>query len=741
MKPKSQKVEIPIIGMTCANCALTIERSLKKKVPGLISANVNPATERASVEFDPKLADLKVIADVVEWAGYKAVLPGEADEEEKERKKEIQRERTAFWVGVGFTVPLFFLSMGRDFNLIGAWAHQPWVNWLFLALAAPVQFYTGLGFYTGGFKSLRNRSANMDVLVAMGSSVAFFYSLAVIVVPMIAPGLSIGAHVYFETAAMIITLIKLGKMLEVMAKGRTSAAIRKLMDLAPKIAHVIDADGNEKDVPADQVRRGDVVIVKPGEAIPVDGEVIGGESSVNESMLTGESIPVDKKEGDEIFGATVNQQGLLKVKATGVGSETALAQIIRLVRAAQGSKAPIQRLADRVSGVFVPAIIGIAILTFALWWGFGGEFVPAMLRMVAVLVIACPCALGLATPTAIMVGTGKGAQMGILFKSSEALETAHKLDTIMFDKTGTITEGKPVLTDWISLEDGDKGLILAASAERGSEHPIAKAVVEGAEGKGLKLKEPGDFKAVSGFGVTATVNGKDVKVGKPDWFKLSGTIKSQVDELASQGKTVMVAEVDGKVAGLLAVADQAKPSSSEAVARLRELGLQTVMLTGDNERAAQAIAQKVEIDRVIAGVLPEKKEFYIKQYQRDGRRAAMVGDGINDAPALARADVGIAIGTGTDIAMEASDITLVGGDLAGVARAIKLSKATMRTIKQNLFWAFAYNTALVPLAAGVFAAVGLLPGFILHPMLAAGAMAFSSVTVVLNSLRLSRKKI
>jgi len=736
-----KKVELPIVGMTCANCALTIERSLKRKVPGLISANVNFATERASVEFDSKLADLRVIADVVERAGYKAVLPSEKDAEQEAREKEVRRERTAFWVGVGFTLPLFILSMSRDFGLVGAWAHQPWVNWLFLALAAPVQFFTGLGFYIGGFKSLRNRSANMEVLVAMGSSVAFFYSLAVIVVPLIAPGLTIGEHVYFETAAMIITLIKLGKMLEVMAKGRTSAAIRKLMDLAPKIAHVIDADGNEKDVPADQVRRGDVVIVKPGESIPVDGKVITGISSVNESMLTGESIPVDKKEGAEVFGATVNQQGLLKIKATGVGSETALAQIIRLVKAAQGSKAPIQRLADRVSGVFVPTIIGIAIVTFALWWGLGGEFVPAMLRMVAVLVIACPCALGLATPTAIMVGTGKGAQMGILFKSSEALETAHKLDTVMFDKTGTITEGKPVLTDWLPLDNGDEGLVLAASAERGSEHPIAKAVVEGAKGKGAKLKEPRDFKAVSGFGVTATVNGKDVKVGKPDWFKLNKGIKGKVEELASAGKTVMVVEVDGKVKGLLAVADEEKPSSHEAVASLKFLGLVPVMLTGDNERAAQAIAQKVGIDRVIAGVLPEKKEFYIKQYQKDGRRAAMVGDGINDAPALARADVGIAIGTGTDIAMEASDVTLVGGDLAGVAKAIKLSKATMRTIKQNLFWAFAYNVALVPLAAGVFAAVGLLPGFILHPMLAAGAMAFSSVTVVLNSLRLSRKRI
>lgn len=739
--PRSTKVQLPIRGMTCANCALTIERSLKKKVPGLLDVNVNLATEQASVEFDPSRTDLEHIARVVEWAGYRAVLPDEADEEEKERKKEIQRERTAFWVGVAFTVPLFVLSMGRDFGLLGEWSHAAWVNWLFLALATPVQFYTGLGFYIGGFKSLRNRSANMDVLVAMGSSVAYFYSLAVIVVPMIAPGLVIGDHVYFETAAMIITLIKLGKMLEARAKGRTSAAIRKLMDLAPKIAHVVDADGNQRDIPAEEVKKGEIVIVKPGEAIPVDGEVIGESSSVNESMLTGESIPVDKKGGDQVFGATVNQQGLLRIEATGVGQETALAQIVRLVRQAQGSKAPIQRLADKVSGVFVPVIIGIAALTFALWWGLGSEFVPAMLRAVAVLVIACPCALGLATPTAIMVGTGRGARMGILYRSAQALETAHKLDVVMFDKTGTITEGRPRLTDWVSL-DGDDWLALAASAERGSEHPIARAIVEGVKERGLTLGDPGDFKAVSGFGVEAKVDTKRVKVGKPDWFKLDKEVKIKVDELASAGKTVMVVEIEGSIAGLLAVADQEKPSSHEAITDLRKLGLETVMLTGDNQRAAKAIADKVGIDTVIAGVLPDKKELYINEYQKDGRRAvAMVGDGINDAPALARADVGIAIGTGTDIAMEASDITLVGGDLAGVAKAIKLSHITMRTIRENLFWAFFYNTALVPLAAGVFAVIGLLPHFILHPMLAAGAMAFSSVTVVLNSLRLSRKKI
>lgn len=738
-KRAGRKVELPIRGMTCANCALTVERSLKRKLPGLISVNVNLATENATVEYDPRKANLEDIAGIVQWAGYHAVLPGEKDAEEKERERRIQRERTAFWVGVGFTLPLFILSMGRDFGILGHWAHSPWVNWLFLALATPVQFYTGFRFYTGGFKSLRSGSASMDVLVALGSSVAYLYSVAVIVLPLVSPGTSIGNHVYFETAAMIITLIRLGKMLEAAAKGRTSAAIRKLMDLAPKTAHLVQQDGSERDVPVERLKKGDVVLVRPGESVPVDGVIIDGESSVNESMLTGEAIPVDKKPGEEVFGATLNQQGLLRIEATGVGSETALAQIVKLVKDAQGSKAPIQRLADKVSGVFVPVIIAIAVVTFGLWWGLGGQFVPAMLRAVAVLVIACPCALGLATPTAIMVGTGRGARMGILFRSAEALETAQKLDTVMFDKTGTITEGRPQLTDRISLDGSDEWLRFAASAERGSEHPLARAIVEGVRERGTALSDPQEFKAVSGFGVEAVIEDRKVRVGKPDWFKFTAEIKEEVDELASQGKTVMVVEIEGNVAGLLAVADQEKTSSREAVADLRKLGLETVMLTGDNRRAARAIAEKVGIDKVIAGVLPDTKEKYVHEYQEKGRRAGMVGDGINDAPALARADVGIAIGSGTDIAIEASDITLVKGDLRDVAKAIRLSKATMSTIRQNLFWAFFYNVALVPLAAGVFAAVGLLPHFILHPMLAAGAMAFSSVTVVLNSLRLARK--
>ena len=739
-------VEFPVTGMTCANCAMTIERALKKKVPGVVNASVNFASERASVEYTPSLATIDDMIAAIEKAGYGAIRPDEIlegeDVEMAARNAEIRDQTRRFLVGALFTVPLFFLSMGRDFGFFGLWSHAVWVNWLFFALATPVQFYTGLGFYIGGWKSVKGGSANMDVLVALGSSAAYFYSLAVLVLP------GVGEHVYFETSAVIITLIKLGKLLEVRAKGKTSTAIRKLMDLAPKLAHVEDEDGQVREVPADQVRPGDIVVVKPGERISVDGVVAFGESAVDESMLTGESIPVDKTEGDEVFGATVNQQGLLKVKATGVGSQTALAQIIRLVRQAQGSKAPIQRLADKVSAVFVPVIIVIAAITLGVWWVVGGEFVPGMIRMVAVLVIACPCALGLATPTAIMVGTGKGAGMGILFKNSEALETAHRLNTVMFDKTGTITKGEPALTDWIPLDgEGKQALILAASAEAGSEHPIAKAVVEGTRQWSLPLEKIEDFQAASGFGVKAQVSGRKVRVGKPAWFEDKGPLPQRVAELvqqkASQGKTVMLVEVEGRLAGLLAVADEAKEDAREAVAGLRRMNITPVMLTGDNERAAKAIAGKVGIERVVAGVLPDQKEEIVRQTHDKGEIVAMVGDGINDAPALARADVGVAIGSGTDVAMEASDITLVGGELSSVARAIELSKATMRTIKQNLFWAFFYNATLVPLAAGVLHTVSWVPGIIrdLHPAMAAGAMALSSVTVVMNSLRLGRRRI
>ncbi|MBU4575432.1 MAG: cadmium-translocating P-type ATPase, partial [Proteobacteria bacterium] len=659
--------------------------------------------------------------------------------EAQARAAELAAQRRFFWVGVAFTLPLFVISMSRDFGLLGAWAGAAWVNWLFFALATPVQFYTGGGFYVGGYKSVKGGAANMDVLVALGSSAAYFYSIAVLLVP------GLGHHVYFETSAVIITLIKLGKLLEAKAKGQASAAIRKLMDLAPKMARVIDENGNEKQVPAGSVQKGQTVVVKPGEAIPVDGTVLSGDSAVNESAMTGESIPVDKHQGDQVFGATVNQQGLLKIKATGVGSETALAQIIRLVRQAQGSKPAIQRLADQVSAVFVPTIIILALITLVVWWIMTGQFVPAMIRMVAVLVIACPCALGLATPTAIMVGTGKGAGLGILFKNSEALETAHKLTMVMLDKTGTITKGEPQLTDWLPLGlGGDEALSLAASTESGSEHPIAQAVVVGAKDKGAAISEPSGFKAVSGHGVEASVDGRKVRVGKPSWFPQAGAqVEQEVARLSSEGKTVMLVEVNDQVAGILAVADQEKPHARQAISDLKQMGITPVMITGDNRLAAAAVASRVGIDQVVAEVLPENKEAQVRAAQEGGAVVAMVGDGINDAPALARADVGIAIGTGTDVAMEASDVTLVGGELTGVSRAIKLSKATMATIKQNLFWAFFYNAALVPVAAGVLHQVTWLPIFIrdLHPVLAAGAMAFSSVTVVTNSLRLGRKKI
>ncbi len=741
-----QRIDLPVVGMTCANCAATVERTLQKKVTGILSASVNFGTETASVEYDPKVTDPYAMAQAIRAAGYELIVPVEGidghDVEQAARERELRNQKRVFWVGIVFALPLFALSMGRDFSLLGNWANSFWVNWLFFSLATPVQFYTGGGFYSSGWKSIRAGSANMDALVALGSSSAYFYSMAVLILP------GVGGHVYFETSALIITLIKLGKLMEARAKGQASTAIRKLMDLAPKIAHLETEIGQEQDIPANQVKTDQVVVVRPGERIPVDGIVLSGQSAVDESMLTGESIPVDKTEGEKVFGATINQHGLMRIRATGVGSQTALAQIIRLVREAQGSKAPIQRLADKVSAVFVPLILMIAAITLALWWVIGGEFVPAMIRMVAVLVIACPCALGLATPTAIMVGTGKGAGMGILFKNSEALETAHRLNTVMFDKTGTITKGEPVLTDWYSLGmDKDRMLTLAASAETGSEHPIARAVVNGAKQQGLTLKKIESFQSSSGFGVTARVSGHRIRIGKPIWFQKNGdlteSIAHMIQETAALGKTVVWVRVDDRLVGSLAIADEEKDGAREAIMELRDMDITPVMLTGDQKQAASAIAAKVGIDQVMAGILPEGKEEIVQKAHERGEVVAMVGDGINDAPALARADIGIAIGSGADVSLEASDITLIGEELSGVARAIRLSKLTMRTIRQNLFWAFFYNIALVPLAAGVFHTIQWVPGIIrdLHPAMAAGAMAISSVTVVMNSLRLGKRRI
>jgi Cu+-exporting ATPase len=635
---------------------------------------------------------------------------------------------------------------------LGMWAHALWVDWLFLALATPVQFYTGWDYYVGSYHALHNRTANMDVLVAMGSSVAYFFSLVVLI---FRPE---GQHVYFETAALIITLIKLGKLLEARAKGRTGQAIRKLMGLRAKTARVV-RDGVEADVPVEQVGVGDVVVVRPGERISVDGVVLEGNSAVDESMLTGEPLPVDKSPGDEVVGATINKQGLLKFEATRVGAETALANIIRLVQEAQGSKAPIQRLADQVAGVFVPAVIIIAFVTFAVWWIAGGDFTTAMIRLVAVLVIACPCALGLATPTAIMVGTGKGAEAGILFKNSAALETAHRLQVVVLDKTGTLTVGKPAVTDVVTgdqrLKIGDSGLLrLAASAERGSEHPLGQAVVSAAEARDLTLADPRDFEAVAGKGIRAQVEGHAILVGKPAWVEAEGialgSLAAEIERLQAEAKTAVAVAVDGQAAGVLGIADTLKEGSAEAVAQLRQLGLETVMLTGDNQRTAEAIAAEAGIDRVVAEVLPAEKAAQVKQLQVGAHRdtplrVAMVGDGINDAPALAQADVGIALGTGTDVAMETADVTLMRGDLRVVPQALALSRATMRTIKQNLFWAFFYNVILIPIAAGVLTLLpwDWIPTILrqLHPVLAAFAMAFSSITVVSNSLRLRRVKV
>jgi Cu+-exporting ATPase len=744
----TNRVEFPVTGMTCTNCAANIERALNKKVTGVVSAAVNFATERVSVEYIPGVSNIDDIVAAIEKAGYGAIPPedglDEEDTEQKARDAEIKDQTRKFVMGVLFALPLFVFSMGRDFSLIGPWSHAPWVNWLFWALATPVQFYTGWDYYVGGIKSLKNKSANMDVLVAMGSSVAYFYSVAVLFFP------SVGAHVYFETSAIIITLIKLGKMLESRTKGRTGGAIRKLIGLRPKTATILQDDA-EKEIPLTRVKVGDTVIVRPGERVPVDGLVLDGQSAVDESMLSGEPLPVDKQPGDMVVGGTINGEGLLHFSATRVGKETALAQIIRLVQEAQGSKAPIQALADKVAAVFVPAIIAIAFFVFILWWAITGEFVPAMIRLVAVLVIACPCALGLATPTAIMAGTGKGAENGILFKSSEALETATKLDTIVLDKTGTITMGKPAVVDIIPFkpqcETGDDLLKLAASVEKGSEHPLGKAIVNHAKTQQLELLELKDFKASGGFGVEAKVDGSTVMVGKPRWFHEMGSAieaaDNEIQALQSQGKTVMVVVRDNALCGLIAVSDTLKPESREAIQQLHNLHLKVVMLTGDNQQTAQTIAAQVNIDEILAEVRPEEKSSKVKALQQSGERVGMVGDGINDAPALAQADVGLAIGTGTDVAIETAGVILSSGSLSGIPRAIGLSRATMTTIKQNLFWAFGYNVILIPIAAGILYPFESLPNMLrqLHPILAALAMAFSSVSVVTNSLRLYKAKI
>jgi len=685
----------------------------------------------------------------VRKAGFDVVEPGDGEDAGAEaRDAEVRHQWKRLTVGLIFALPLFIMSMARDLGFVGTWSHESWVNWFFFALATPVQFYVGWDYYVGAFKSLRNGSANMDVLVAMGSSVAYFYSMAVLLALTLG-STALGMHVYFETSAMIITLIVIGKLLEARAKGRTSEAIRKLIGMQAKTARVV-RNGEQVDIPVEDVAVDDDVVVRPGEKIPVDGRVLEGFSSVDESMITGESFPVSKAGGDEVIGATINKQGLLQIKATRVGKETALAQIIKLVEQAQGSKAPIQRVVDQVSAWFVPAVILLALVTFVIWVVMGAGFVPALIRLVAVLVIACPCAMGLATPTSIMVGVGKGAEKGILFKNSAALEQAHKLTAVVLDKTGTITQGRPEVTDVIvNTQDHPESFILAlaASAERGSEHPLGESIIRSATERGLPLSDPIKFEAIAGYGIKATVEGHHVMVGnrrlmEREQVVLNG-LEADADKLQQQAKTAMWLAVDGQARAIIGVADTIKEGSKEALQSLHDQGLIVVMMTGDNRATAQAIAGQMGIDRIFAEVMPGDKADYVARLQREGYKVVMVGDGINDAPALAQADVGMAIGTGTDVAMETANVTLMRGDLRNVPQAISLSRATMRNIRENLAWAFGYNIALIPIAAGVLAPFIWAPDFLrqLSPILAAGAMAFSSISVVSNALRLRRLKL
>ncbi|MCP4671527.1 MAG: copper-translocating P-type ATPase, partial [Desulfobacula sp.] len=674
--------EIPVTGMSCANCAANIERTLNKKTPGIVLASVNFASEKLLIDFIPSMVSIDSIAADIKKIGFNLIVvddsldlkDGQQDIEQIARDAEIKDQTQKFIIGIIFTLPLFLMSMSRDFGLIGSWSHAPWVNFLFLFLATPVQFYTGIDYYIGAYKNLRNRSTNMDVLIALGSSVAYFYSIALLLFE------GLGDHVYFETSAVIITLIKFGKLLEARTKGKTGGAIKKLMGLQPKTAFIIENDV-EKEIPISMVKLDDIVVIRPGERIPVDGVIIEGSSTIDESMLTGEPIPVDKKNKDTVTGGTVNNEGFIKFKATRVGKNTALSQIIKLVQEAQGSKAPIQALADKVAAIFVPAVITIAVITFGIWWAITGDFVPSMIRMVAVLVIACPCALGLATPTAIMAGTGKGAENGILFKRSQALENAAGLATIVLDKTGTITMGKPTVVDKIpnkAFDISDKELLaFAASLEKGSEHPIGKSIVAFARKQNITLIDPQNFKAYSGFGVEAQLDNQVYRFGKPGWFDrdsmLTDDIQKSILDLQNRGRTVMVLARDKNVLGVISVSDVLKPESKLAIEELHAADLKVIMLTGDNLQTARAIGDEVSVDEIKAEVKPEEKSGEIEALQQNHVLVGMVGDGINDAPALARADIGFAIGTGTDIAIETGDIILSGGKLTGIPKAIKIS--------------------------------------------------------------------
>lgn len=728
---------LQITGMTCAACAARIEKGLNR-LPGVEQANVNLALETAQVRYEPGAVTLEQIIDKVSQLGYGAVLKPSEQESEDIRTREIRKQRNKLIVSAVLSFPLLWAMVGHFSFTSWIWTPELFMNpWFQLILATPVQFVIGRGFYVGAYKALRSRSANMDVLVALGTSAAYFYSLYLSLESLSMPH-GHTPQLYYETSSILITLILLGKWFEALAKGRSSQAIKTLMGLQAKTALVLK-NGVETEVLIEAVVPGDVLIVKPGEKIPVDGLVIGGASSVDESMLTGESIPVEKKEGDAVIGATVNKHGVLRVQAAKVGSETALAQIIRVVEEAQGSKAPIQRVADVISGIFVPIVVGIAVVTFLVWFFFvtPGSFAEALEKAIAVLVIACPCALGLATPTSIMAGSGRAAEYGILFKGGEHLEAAQGLQAIVLDKTGTITRGQPELREVVPAEGWDDAALLrlVGAAERGSEHPLADALVAGARARALELPEATAFEAVPGHGIAAVVEDRRVLAGTRRLMAREGVdvavAEAGMAALEAAGQTVLLVAVDGVYAGMVAVSDTVKETSKAAVARLKEMGLRVIMITGDNVRTAKAIAAEVGIDEVLAEVLPEGKADEVKRLQALGLKTAMVGDGINDAPALAVADVGIAIGTGTDVAMEAADVTLMRGDLEGVPDAIAMSKRTMGNIKQNLFWALAYNTIGIPVAAAGF----------LAPWLAGAAMALSSVSVVLNALRLQRVKL
>lgn len=806
---KTKQIILPIEGMTCANCAATIERNLKK-VDGVQEASVNLSSERAIVGFDeekatvedfvkrirragydvsiaevefairPKidemdaqqikesLESLEGISDIfidttagkltvkyiptllsgldirhrIKKSGFEPEVLGDEieDGEAKAREEEIKKHRRLLIVGIIFTLPLFLLSMGRDFGIIPhSIGMQSWFNWILLTLATPVQFIVGAQYYEGAYKSLRNGTANMDVLVALGSSVAYFYSMFIVL------GFLEG-HVYFETSAVIITLIRLGKFLEARAKGKTSKAIKKLLSLKPKTAKKI-VDKKEIEVPIDDIQTGDILIVRPGEKIPVDGVVIEGNTAVDESMLTGESLPVEKRIGDKVIGSTMNKMGFIIIEATRVGKETSLEQIIKLVEEVQGSKAPIQHLADRVSAVFVPLVILIAIATFAFWYFLSPDLlyisasdnlIRALMNMVAVLVVACPCAMGLATPTAVMVGAGKGAEIGILFRSADVLERAGRIDTVVLDKTGTVTKGEPEVKTVVSLHPSlqeDEILKIAASVEWGSEHPLGEALVSEAQKHGIELITPEQFTSISGKGVKAIIKGQEVLVGSVRFMQESNiyaqTIEADLSSIEERAESTLLVAIENKLVGIIGIADSIKENSKDAVSEMQRMGLKTILLTGDNQQTARVIGGLVGVDEVIAEVLPADKAQAVKKLQSEGRIVAMVGDGVNDAPALAQADVGVAIGTGTDVAIASAQVTLMSGDLNGVVKAINLSKKTLKTIRENLFWAFIYNIVLIPIAA-----LGRL-----NPMLAAAAMAFSSIFVVSNSLRLRNARL